>query len=419
MATRGIRKKPLAPKFRFPEFVGMPLQALQLKDVTTESALRNGEGPQVGPVMGVTRTDGIVPMEERLIASDIARYKLLRKNWFAYNPMRINIGSIARWQGDPDVLVSPDYVVFRCLEEANSAIEPAYLDYFRQSRTWENFVTEGGGGSVRVRVYYDDLARLELALPSLPEQRKVAACLGSLDDLLSAEQLKLEALRNQKRALMQQMFPRDGETNPRLRFPEFREAQDWTRQQLGSISEILKGRGIAKSDVVEGGETACIRYGELYTIYGEVIDEVVSRTNVRRSDLFLSQAGDVVVPASGETKEDIATCACVVHDGVALGSDLNVIRSSVDGRFLSYYLNGTRRSQLAKVAQGDTVVHLYPAQLQRLEVCTPSEKEEQRRIATCLSSLDLLITAESRKIKALANHRRGLIQQLFPLLERV
>jgi type I restriction enzyme, S subunit len=92
-------------------------------------------------------------MEERLIASDIARYKLVRRNWFAYNPMRLNIGSIARWTGESDILVSPDYVVFKCLEHAEHGIDPAYLDHFRQTDGWESFVTEGGDGGVRVRIY--------------------------------------------------------------------------------------------------------------------------------------------------------------------------------------------------------------------------------------------------------------------------
>jgi len=101
----------LTPRLRFPEFVGQALQSLNLGDVTTESIVRNAGKHSSSPVMGVSNADGIVPMKERLIASDIARYKLVKQDWFAYNPMRLNIGSIARWQGETDILVSPDYVV--------------------------------------------------------------------------------------------------------------------------------------------------------------------------------------------------------------------------------------------------------------------------------------------------------------------
>ncbi len=100
-------------RLRFPGFVGHTLQEMRLSDVTAESAIRNGDVLSATSVMGVSKVDGIVPMEERIIASDIARYKVVRKDWFAYNPMRLNIGSIARWRGEADILVSPDYVVFR------------------------------------------------------------------------------------------------------------------------------------------------------------------------------------------------------------------------------------------------------------------------------------------------------------------
>jgi type I restriction enzyme S subunit len=157
--------------------------------------------------MGVTKADGIVPMEARLIAADIARYKLVENDWFAYNPMRLNIGSIARWKGEREILVSPDYVVFKCITNGGSGIAPGYLDHFRQTKVWDEFVTEGGDGSVRVRIYYKDIARVELALPSLPEQQKIAEILSSVDELMAAQARKLASLKTHKKGLMQQLFP--------------------------------------------------------------------------------------------------------------------------------------------------------------------------------------------------------------------
>ena len=203
---------------------------------------------------------------------------------------------------------------------------------------------------------------------------------------------------------------------PRLRFPEFREAGEWAVKKIGQIADLYKGKGISKSDIVVGGTQPCIRYGELYTLYSEVISDVVSKTNIPQSDLFLSKCNDVIIPASGETKIDIATASCVMHDNVALGGDLNVIRSKQNGIFLSYYLNGTLRNKIAKVAQGDTVVHLYPSQLKLVYLAIPNEQEQQK-IADCLSSLDELIAAEAKKLDTLKSHKKGLIQQIFPVLE--
>lgn len=259
------------------------------------------------------------------------------------------------------------------------------------------------------------IGAVRLPLPhTTAEQRKIAECLGSLDYWIAAETDALAALRRYKTGLMQQLFPRPGQTRPRLRFPKFAKSKDWGAQKLGDVVAIFKGKGVAKADVVEGGATPCIRYAELYTVYGEVISEVKSSTNVPVEDLILSEANDVIVPASGETKEDIATCACVMDSGVALGSDLNVLRSEIDGRFFSYYLNGAKRSELAKLAQGDTVAHLYPSQISRLEINVPAEDDEQRRIADCLVSLDQRIAAQTDHVAALLRHKRGLMQQLFP-----
>ena len=144
-----------------------------------------------------------------------------------------------------------------------------------------------------------------------------------------------------------------------------------------------------------------------------MIDTVYSRTNAPVSDLFMSHRNDVIIPASGETKLDIAKASCVVHAGVALGGDLNVLRTDQSGVFLSYLLNGSKRLEVAKVAQGDTVVHLYPSQLQEIFVAAPAP-DEQRKIADCLTSLNKVIAAQGRKVQALKAHKRGLMQQLFP-----
>lgn len=207
----------------------------------------------------------------------------------------------------------------------------------------------------------------------------------------------------------------EARVTPRLRFPDFRNSGYWETTTLGAIVTILKGKGVAKSDVVSDGLLPCIRYGELYTRYGEVIDAVYSRTNAPISELFLSRKHDVLIPASGETKLDIATAACVLHDGVALGSDLNVLRTSRSGNgvFLSYLINSSKRKEIARVAQGDSVVHLYPSQLQNIVVPLP-DPSEQQKIAECLTSLDDVIAAQARKVEALKAHKRGLMQRLFP-----
>ncbi|WP_419612838.1 restriction endonuclease subunit S [Thiolapillus sp.] len=246
------------------------------------------------------------------------------------------------------------------------------------------------------------------------EQQKIAHCLSSLDEVMGLQAKKVQALKQHKKGLMQQLFPAEGETTPRLRFPDFREAGAWEVRRLGEIGKISKGKGISKSDIKPNGALPCIRYGELYTHYGEVIRDVVSFTDANPGNLVLSEENDVIIPASGETKEDIATASCVSVKGVALGGDLNIFYSPMNGMFLAYYIRGNLKFEISKVAQGNSVVHLYTTQLEKLKLAVPPYPKEQQKIAHCLSSLDEVIGLESHKLDALKNLKKGLMQQLFP-----
>ena len=176
----------------------------RLEAVTHELTKRNGaKGLGRDSVMGVTKAEGVVPMREQTIAADISRYKRLPPRAFAYNPMRINVGSIAMNERDEEVLVSPDYVVFACNADG---LDPDYLDHLRKTSWWAHYINSGGSGSVRQRTYYDDLAALKLPLPELDEQKAIAAVLNTARDDLVATEREIEAVTRQKRGLMQKLL---------------------------------------------------------------------------------------------------------------------------------------------------------------------------------------------------------------------
>ena len=199
---------------------------------------------------------------------------------------------------------------------------------------------------------------------------------------------------------------------PPLRFPEFTEP--WETAKLGAIAEFSKGTGISKEQRSETG-LPCILYGELYTTYtNEVIEDVVSKTDLDPTDLVKSQKNDVIIPSSGETAEDIATARCVTSDNVLLGGDLNIIRlvEPNDGRFMSYQLNGIRKYDIAKIAQGVSVVHLYGGDLKMLSVTFP-QSPEQKKIADCISLLDRRISVQIGLIEDLQKLKAALVERLF------
>ena len=171
------------------------------------------------------------------------------------------------------------------------------------------------------------ISRIRILFPqNIKEQQKIASYLSFLDELISAHSQKMELLKTHKKGLMQNLFPQNGKKVPNYRFPEFKNDGEWKEKELGEIAKFAKGKGISKSDVVENGILPCIRYGELYTHYKEIITDVFSFTNVPVEGLILSKVNDVIIPSSGETHEDIATASCVMKNGVALGGDLIVIR---------------------------------------------------------------------------------------------
>ena len=195
-----------------------------------------------------------------------------------------------------------------------------------------------------------------------------------------------------------------------MRFPEY--SDKWLECELQDIADLSKGAGISKDQLSETGES-CILYGELYTKYkSEVISNVVSKTDIESANLVRSKANDVIIPSSGETAIDISTARCVPYDNILLGGDLNIIRlKNQDGRFFSYQLNGVRKLDIAQIAQGVSVVHLYGESLKRLKVRYPS-KSEQEKVSSLLSVIDERIETQNRIIDKLQSLMKGLAEHL-------
>ena len=195
---------------------------------------------------------------------------------------------------------------------------------------------------------------------------------------------------------------------PNLRFPEF--TGEWKKERLDEIAELSKGIGISKEQLSSNGNP-CILYGELYTKYkSEIISEVISKTNIEKNKLKHSKQNDVIIPCSGETAVDIAVARCVPFDNVLLGGDLNIIRlHKYDGAFMAYQLNSKRKIEIAKLAQGVSVVHLYGENLKSINTFNPS-LQEQQKIVRLLSLLDERIKVQNKIIEKLKSLIKGIAQ---------
>ena len=204
---------------------------------------------------------------------------------------------------------------------------------------------------------------------------------------------------------------------PNLRFKEFQ--GEWEEERLSDIADLYKGTGISKDQLSDEGEP-CILYGELYTKYkSETIEKVISKTNIENTKLVRSKANDVIIPCSGETAEDIATARCVLNDNILLGGDLNIIRlRGYDGIFMSYQLNGKRKYDIAKVAQGVSVVHLYGEHLKGVKTVNPC-LEEQKKIASLLALLDERIATQNKIIDKLQSLIKGISNRIFASIQGI
>lgn len=199
---RSLLQQLLTGRVKLPGFRGK-WPARELGDVAENCGATNRGKHGWDRLYGVTKADGMTPMREHVRGISTERCKLVKSGWFAYNPMRLNIGSLARWQGDDEVMVSGDYVVFRCLD---GQLDPRYFDHLRRSRPWSEFVNKSGTGSVRVRLYFKDIARFKFLCPPIEEQSAIADLLDTCDREIALHREQLEALREQKRGLMQKLL---------------------------------------------------------------------------------------------------------------------------------------------------------------------------------------------------------------------
>lgn len=199
---------------------------------------------------------------------------------------------------------------------------------------------------------------------------------------------------------------------PKLRFPEF--SGEWEEKKLADIALFSKGKGYTKNDLQKNG-TPIILYGRMYTKYETIIDNVDTFVNMQNGSV-ISKGGEIIVPASGETAEEISRASVVKNKGIILGGDLNIISIPTD-KFSSSFLalnisNGDSQRKLSKLAQGKSVVHLHNEDLSNLEIKIPSLPEQQK-IADFLSTVDSIIASETKILNALQKKKKALMQKLF------
>ena len=243
------------------------------------------------------------------------------------------------------------------------------------------------------------------------EQQKIADCLRRIDTLITLHQRKYEKLVNIKKSMLDKMFPQNGASMPEIRFKGF--TDPWEQRKLAEIANFSKGVGYSKNDLCEEG-TPIILYGRLYTKYETSIFDVDTFVKENAGSVY-SKGGEVIVPASGETAEDISIASVVVKPGILLGGDLNIVSPTTeyDSAFLALTISsGAAHKYLSSLAQGKSVVHLHNADIQSVSAKFPT-KREQEKIHLLFGKIDTLITLHQRKLEKLQNIKKACLEKMF------
>ena len=257
----------------------------------------------------------------------------------------------------------------------------------------------------------DDFLQENFLIPCYEEQKKIGEFLNQLDTLITLHQRKYEKLVNIKKSMLDKMFPKNGASVPEIRFKGF--TDPWEQRKLGEIAVFSKGVGYSKNDLCEEG-TPIILYGRLYTKYETCIFDVDTFVKEKAGGVY-SKGGEVIVPASGETAEDISIASVVVKPGILLGGDLNIVSPTAeyDSAFLALTISsGATHKYLSSLAQGKSVVHLHNADIQSVSAKFPT-KREQEKIHLLFGKIDTLITLHQRKLEKLQNIKKSCLEKMF------
>ncbi|HCG8091746.1 restriction endonuclease subunit S [Vibrio parahaemolyticus] len=287
-----------------------------------------------------------------------------------------------------------------------------FLFYNIQSPEFQKKVElEINTGSQR-NIGIDSLKKIEVFFPNnTVEQTKIGDFFQNVDQQIKLHQDKHNKLQQLKKAMLGKMFPKAGKTVPEVRFSGF--SGEWSIALLGENARFTKGKGYSKSDLTCSG-IPIILYGRLYTNYQVVISEVNTFVNTAQ-EAIKSKGGEVIVPASGETAEDIARASAVLQPDVILGGDLNIIypNQNLLPGFLALVISySSSQRELAKKAQGKSVVHVRNSDLKALQVPIPSI-EEQVKISEYFQNLDNLIALKRKKIYKLQNIKQSCLGKMF------
>ena len=402
------------PKIRFKGFDDAWEQR-KLGDVC--SRVQGNDGRMELPTLTISASNGWMKQEDRfsgnIAGKEQKNYTLLHKGELSYNHGNSKLakyGTVFSLQSYEEALVPRVYHSFK-VEEGNTDFIEYYFATKLPDRELGKLISSGARMDGLLNIGYKEFMGIQLLFPKTKEQECIANYFRNLDNLITLHQRKCDQMNELKKYMLTKMFPQNGSKVPEIRFDGY--TDDWEQRKLGEVAEFSKGSGYSKGDLVEYG-TPIILYGRLYTNYETRISDVDTFVEAKVGSVY-SKGGEVVVPASGETAEDIARAATVDKSGILLGGDLNIVmpNKDINSSFLAISISsGNPQRELAKKAQGKSVVHIHNEEIKNLVLPFPI-KDEQNKIASYFCQLDNLITLHQHKCNELREIKKYMLKNMF------
>ena len=400
------------PELRFPEFVNEgEWKVEKLGEILFKNSAKN-KNLNHSLVQSVSNKYGFINQDEyfdnRIIASkDTSNYYVIKKGYFAYNPSRIDVGSLAYKHDDATSIISPLYVSFRANNE--KICDLFLLNWFSSENFKQQMIFEGG---VRNTLNYENLTEIKIALTSITEQQKIASCLSSLDEVIAAHSQKLELLKEHKKGLMQNLFPQEGEKAPKYRFKEFK--GEWKEKALGAVAENIM-YGMNASAVEFDGENKYIRITDINENSRLFLPNPLTSPDGQLEEKYLINVGDLLFARTGASvgKSYLHQneCGKIYFAGFLIRF---TIKNAIPYFVYAQTLTEHYQKWVSKTSMRSGQPGINAEEYKSYPIFLPTTIEEQQKIASCLLALDELITAQAEKIEQLKQHKKGLMQGLFP-----
>ena len=408
----GDKKLSLLPRLRFPEFQekngwdNHPLSWM-LEEVLRPVVMNDDEDYSL---VTVKRRYGGIVLRDVLKGRHIlvkSQFRIKKNDFLISKRQIVHCACGVVPEEHDDAIVSNEYTILRAKENCDIF----FFNYFVQQHIVGQSFLECSVGIVIEKMLFkqEQWLKKKFFFPALPEQRKIADCLSSLDALLTVEIQKLYALKKYKKGLLQQVFPREGESVPRLRFPEFLSMGAWTPKSIGDSCETFSGGTPSSTNkTYYGGDIPFIRSAEIRKHETELY---LTQKGLENSAAKMVRKGDVLIALYGANSGDVALSKI---DG-AINQAILCLRHEANNAFVYQYLMHKKEWIITTFLQGGQG-NLSGEIIKSIKLLFP-QPVEQQKITDILLALDDQIDAQTGKIDFLKKHKKGLMQQLFPVVD--